>query len=360
MKKRILCGAAAYLFLLLSLSLVSCGKAEPRYNYDLTEYVVLGDYMGVRASFEPADEVSEEEIDEALLQLRLEDGDFTAAEKAVEKHDRVTLDFTLSLDGAVLENYSHTDFEVIVGLETNNEVTRAVEGAVLGLAAGQTGETDYTYPLSAASGELSGKTVRLTAKVKKVEVFSEAPLTDSDVNGLTGGAYKTVEALRASLEEDLLSFKRENRRTAVWNAYLETVVVKQYPEKELQEYLEQYRNYCKDMAKAAGVDFSVFLSEYMQMTETEFEQDALVEARRLVKNDMVMVQLSRLMGTTLSEEEYQVGLERYFAGQSSEFTSAEEFEAYYGKEYIKENLIWDKAVETMAENALRIEETNEG
>lgn len=359
MRRRFFCGIAA--LLLLTVSLASCGKEEgARYDYDLTEYVVMGDYMGVRASFEPADTVTEEEIDEALLQLRLEDGGFTEKEKPVERHDRVTLDFALLLDGTVQEAYSQTDFQVIVGLETNNEVTRAVEQAILGLGVGSVGETDYTYPAAITSGELSGKTVRLTATVKKVEFFSDPPLTDGDVNSMTDGAFHTVEALRASLKEDLLSFKRENRRTAVWNAYLETVVVKQYPEKELQEYLEQYRNYCKDLAASAEMEFSAFLTEYMEMTEAEFEQDALVEARRLVKNDMVMVQLSRLMGTTLSEEEYVAGLARYFAGQESEFSSAEAFESYYGKEYIRENLIWDKAVETMAENAVRIEETNEG
>lgn len=75
-------------------------------------------------------------------------------------------------------------------------------------------------------------------------------------------------------------------------------------------------------------------------------------AEEKVKNDMIFTQLVRLQGITLSEEEYSEGAWRYFEKEEGDFSSFEEFEAYYTKETLWQNLIWDKALLNVAERAV--------
>ena len=45
----------------------------------------------------------------------------------------------------------------------------------------------------------------------------------------------------------------------------------------------------------------------------------------------------------------------FFEKEEKEFSSFEEFEKYYTKERLFQNLIWDKALLTVAQNAHRLE-----
>ena len=57
---------------------------------------------------------------------------------------------------------------------------------------------------------------------------------------------------------------------------------------------------------------------------------------------------------TLSKEEFETGAREYFANEEGEFTSFEEFVEYYTEENIRQNLIWDKALNLVIENAVAI------
>ena len=57
---------------------------------------------------------------------------------------------------------------------------------------------------------------------------------------------------------------------------------------------------------------------------------------------------------TLSDEEYSAGLREYYENEEGEFASLDEFVEYYTEENIRRNLIWDKALKLVIENAVAI------
>ena len=97
-----------------------------------------------------------------------------------------------------------------------------------------------------------------------------------------------------------------------------------------------------------------FLEEYLETTEEAFLKEAEEYARELVKNDMILEYLAQRLEVTLSEEEFETGAREYYANEEGEFSSFEEFVEYYTKENIRQNLIWDKALNLMIENAVAI------
>ena len=92
-----------------------------------------------------------------------------------------------------------------------------------------------------------------------------------------------------------------------------------------------------------------------RMTMEEFEEETARYAEEMVKNDMIFTQLARTLEITLTDDEYRLGVERYYAAEETEFDSVTEFIQYYTEESIRENLIRDKAVMVLVENAIRIE-----
>ncbi|MBR7165643.1 MAG: hypothetical protein IKD18_05125, partial [Clostridia bacterium] len=75
----------------------------------------------------------------------------------------------------------------------------------------------------------------------------------------------------------------------------------------------------------------------------------------MVKNDMIFTQLVRVLEVTLTPEEYRAGLKAYFEKDEAGLPSIEDYEAYYTKKQIWENLLRDKALLLVVEHAVRAE-----
>ena len=61
-----------------------------------------------------------------------------------------------------------------------------------------------------------------------------------------------------------------------------------------------------------------------------------------------------MQNITLTDEEYQAGTRDYFEKEEGDFGSFEEFVEFYTEENLRRNLLWDKALKTAEDNAVRI------
>lgn len=347
------------LSLLLS-ALFGCSRKESApadtvqgsFNYDLSEYVEIGEWRGIEAAFDDPETVTDKEIDRAIEQILLASCEFREKKGEAQRLDRVTFSLKLTGEGDD-EPLSLDTYQVVIGDETLDELSAALAAALEGKRIGEEVSVEYTYPDRDDSYAMRGKKVLASAKITGLESAVMKTLDDQNVSQISG--CQTVADFRERIREELKEYKRTLRRNAVWVRFLETVTVKAYPEKELAETLQLCHEYWQGLAAAEGMSVQDYVLSRYGMTPEQYEEDALERAKELVKNDMVMAQLARVMQIGLTEEEYRIGLEEYTAGQGG-FDSPEQFEQSYGKEYIREHLIWDKAVDLMAENAVRITE----
>jgi len=355
--KRILC-----FFCVLCLTLpfaVSCSEETPakRYDYDLDEYVTVPDPKAVKAVFSDPSVCSDEEIDEAIFQIMLSHASFAKKDGgAVEQYNKVKLSFSMEMDGEILEEYSKEDHEIIVGYDGSSAVESALGTALLGKTVGEEASAEYTYPLTAVElGSFAGKTVTVFGEVKEIYQHSIPECTDDFARQFEEEGITSVADLRAYLEGEILSGKQSAKEQAVLNAYLAGVEVKKYPEAEWKAYVDSYMKEIAAAAEQMEVSQEEYITVYLEMTPNEVKEAAENEAKNRVKNDLACVQGSRVMGTTLTEEEYKDGLENYFLNEGGDFASAEEFEAHYTKEILYESVLWDKTFQKMLETAIRLE-----
>ena len=331
-------------------------KQRDWYPYDLSEYVALPDWHGIPAVFDDPDACSEEEIDEGIRQVMLSYATFDLKEGAAELYDAVHCDVFVYFGDTLLEDQTQNDYEIVLGEASLSDMDRALAEHMIGLSAGDVCSADYTYPDSSYYyGEMAGKTVRMAAEIHGVYAPDIPPCDDSFVKELPEHDFKTVADFREAIRQDILDQKAESRVYAVWRTFLAGARVLNFPDFEMRRYMEDYMAYYNDYAREYELDLDAFLQEYFNATREEFETQAREFAQDRVKNEMIFTQLSREMGTVLSEKEYRAGIQAYYEKEKVQFETLEEYVAHYGETVLRQNLIWDKSLRKMAQQAVRLE-----
>lgn len=325
------------------------------YEYDLSEYMTMGEPMGVKAKFDDPKVCGEKEIDEAVFQVMLANASFKEKQGKAERYDKVKISFSMELDGKKLDSYSREEQEILIGLTGQEDMMFRMGEKLIGAKIGETRTMLYTYPETASYGEMSGKTVSCYAVVKALYDSEISECTDEFVQKLEGFDFKTVADFRESLKKDILEEKENRKIQAVWSAYCETVKILKYPEAELGAYLDSYKSYYLDLAEKMEMTLIEFLESYLGTDEESFMKEAEDYAKELVRNDMIFAGLVQKLEVTLSEEEYKKGIQEYYEGEAGSFASLEEFVDYYSEENLRQNLTWDKALNIVMENAIAIQ-----
>ena len=136
----------------------------------------------------------------------------------------------------------------------------------------------------------------------------------------------------------------------MWDKVIELCEVIEYPEQQVTYYYEQQISQCEYYAQSYGMTVEQVMS-IMGWTE-----EVLMENARLyTKGDLVFNAISQKENIGISEEEYLTGLAKYAASAGAEPAV---LESYYGKDYIMENLLWDKVLVSIYDraNVTRVEE----
>ena len=356
---RIMCGILTAAMLAGGLS--SCGKDEDlltyRYDYDLSQYIDLAEYAGLDAKAYTVD-ISEEKIEnEIFTTLSYYSKLNTITDRGAVIGDTVYIDYVGTCEGEKIEN--ETDSELTLGTGVMPE---DFENAIVGHYAGDVISFDMTFatPYEAAP-EYSGKTAHFDITLNEV-CEQELPVYSDDfVRGYLG--YDSIEDYETAIYDKLYKYYNDTLTqfiiTQTWTQVVENTTVIEYPKKELNDLYNQIVETNKLYAETYNIGFTNFVSVYYEMTEDEFYEWAMDQAKASVKEEMVSYAIARAENITLTEEEYTERATEYAIDQY-ELASLEAFEALYDKATIRQTLMYDKVRELVAEKANRIEMTNEG
>ncbi len=360
MKKQILAFLAVGLVLF---SFFSCSEEKKndklRYDFDLSSYIEVAEYENIRASFADPDVCTDEEVENALFQVRLSYADFTEKSGPAEMYDRVKLSYQVFYNEKELEAYSEEESFIVIGSDGFGDMEYTLGLSLVGASAGEEKTVEYTFPKEETSlGSWAGLTVTMKGKIEQVWAHQIPEFTDEFVEDQTALEMSTVQELKDALREEILLQKENRKAQAVFQAYMSQVTVKQYPEDEVSYYVERIKQDVLSAAQEVDLSYGQYLEQYLAQDEEAFEAQLLKDAQTQVKNDMACIQLSRLMGTELSEEEYQTGLEELYiseGGEETGFATLSEFEEYYTEKEIRESLLWQKSFRQLVENAVRVD-----
>lgn len=228
--------------------------------------IELPEYKGLSVEVEAA-EVTAEDEQKALDDLRGRFGTLKTVDRPAKKDDFVTIDITASIDGEEVDAANDLSYQVGAGT-----MLEGLDEALEGLSA----EEDATFETKLAGGEHSGEeaTVKVTLTAVKER---ELPEADDDFAQMAS-EFDTLEELKADLKKQAAESKVAEQGNAARDKVLEQLVDSvevAVPEKLVEEQLEQHFN---NPQAEADHDSEEHRAEVRENTVRAFKNEVVLDA----------------------------------------------------------------------------------
>ncbi|WP_086706515.1 trigger factor [Streptomyces antimycoticus] len=263
---------------------------------DIRPTIEIPDYSGIEVTVD-AVEVSDEDLDKSVEQLRERFATTSPVERAAAEGDIVVIDLEAKVDGEVLEDGVATGVTYTIG---SGELLDGIDEAVTGLEAG--GEATFTSELKGGSAQ--GKEAEVSVKVSEVKA-RELPELDDDFAQLAS-EFDTLEELRADSRKRLERSKKFEQATQaqekVLDALLELVEVP-IPEKLLEEEINTRKH---NLEHHQLGQMGLNLESYLQMqdkTAEEFDAELKEQAEKGIRTQFVLDELVNKEQLSVGQEE---------------------------------------------------------
>ena len=352
MKRIFLICAVAVLCALI----VSCGgNKEPDWDsyteidysaINLADYVTLGQYKDLSLTV-PYVSINMNAIEESLKKMAeaettLQEFDTPITDRLTEAGDYVEINFDAYFDGELYESAGARGVALL--LDDDNGFFEWLDDDLYGIMPGTTVETTGVMPEDGYYGSFAGKEGRFVITLVSIKAHYSIPqVTDAFIAERT--EFSTVEAYRQAMYDEMYAeaekMMEDQKIAAVWTAIKENAEIIEYPEQQVMYYYASYRKNIQAEADKYGHAYEEHL-EAIGLTDEDVRNKAL----DLVMDELVFYSIIEAEGYTVNDEDYAQYIVKYSDEQG---ISVEELEKLYDREYILENMLWDKVLLTLTE-----------
>lgn len=317
---------------------------------EATKLLELGDYKAIQV---PAMETepTEEEVQQELDAILDEYSNLVEVEgkTVIEEGDVVNIDFRGLVDGEAFQGGTSGEggFDLTIG---SGQFIDGFEDQLIGKELGNSYDLNLVFPEN-YNPELAGKPVVFEVTVNKIQEKILPELTDAFVQ--ENLEYDSVEALKSGIQEEIRSQKEAVAQDKKYYDVITAVIEASsfaVSQAEIEEETNMIISSNESAAAAYGIDLETYLLYFMNgISVEEFEEQCRTTAEVRIKAALVVDAVSQAEAIGLSDAEYTQEAEALM-GQYG-FTSLEEFETAYTRDAILENLVYDKTVDFLVEQA---------
>lgn len=197
----------------------------------------------------PVANVTDEDVDAMIESLRKQRPNWKAAERGSRTGDRVTIDFTGTIDGTPFDGGKGEDVTIVLG---EGRMLPEFEAGLIGRDAGSQASISVRFPDDYHSKAIAGKTAQFGVDVKKVEE-PELPPLDEQFCAAYGVAEGGIAKLREEVSENMRRELEQNVRTRLKSQVLERLVAANPIELPAALVESQVREMQLDTARRMGV-----------------------------------------------------------------------------------------------------------
>ncbi|MEC5342337.1 trigger factor [Brenneria populi] len=183
-------------------------------EFEVYPEVELKDLESIEVE-KPVVEVTDSDVDAMLETLRKQQATWKESDGAATAEDRVTIDFTGSVDGEEFEGGKASDFVLAMG---QGRMIPGFEDGVVGHKAGEEFTIDVNFPEDYHAENLKGKAAKFAIVLKKVEERELPELTEEFIKrfGVEDGSLEGLRAeVRKNMERELKGAVRNRVKTQV-------------------------------------------------------------------------------------------------------------------------------------------------
>jgi len=252
----------------------------------------------------PVASVSDKDLEAMVDTLRKQRPVFNAVERGAAANDRVTVDFTGSIDGEEFDGGNGKEVPIVLGA---GRVMKEFEDALVGAKPGDAREFNATFAADHANNKLAGKQATFKVSVTKVEEQAPAVLDETFAKsfGIADGNLDSLRGeVRANMERELGEAIRQKMRAQVLEG-LYTSNPLELPRQMVEETIQELQ---AEMLRRAGVRDAKQLPPRQPFEEP---------AKRRVALGLLMSELVRNAGIQVSREAVQEKLNELAASYSN-------------------------------------------
>ena len=310
------------------------------------DYVELCAYTGISVPsdvHEITDESVQAEIDTVLMDYTTEE---QVTDRAIEDGDTVNIDYVGSVDGVEFEggNTGGQGTEVTIG------VTQYIDDfleQLIGHTPGESFDIEVTFPEDYGVEDLNGKDAVFAITVNHIIETINPEMTDDFVaeNLSEANGWNTVAEMEEGIRSDL-------QRSAV-TGYVQDYIVDNTSVTSVPDGMIAYQqnsliDFYQGYAEYYGVDLDVFLSEYMELENTDaLLQEYSDENTQKATVYLIMQAIAEDAGIAVADADVAAYFSKYMG--TEDYT---EHEGIYGMPYIKLMVLHQTVLDYLADNAV--------
>ena len=310
--------------------------------------VTLGEYKGVEVKREHT-LVTEDEVNAEIEKERNKQAAEVAVDdRPVAEGDTVNLDYSGSVDGVKFAGGTAENQTLKIGSHT---FIPGFEEQMVGMTIGEEKDLNVTFPTEYHAKELAGKEAVFHVKVNGITETQLPALDDDFAKDIS--EFDTLDAYKADVRAKLEAQAAERDNNVFTNAVIGKVMENatvEIPEAMIERQIDSMiRNFEARLAQQ-GLKLADFM-KYTGQDEKSFRGQYRDQAEKSVRANLVLEAIENVENFEVSDEEIDAEIEKFAKqiGQSVEELKKNLTEG--DREYFKADVIRDKAVKFLCDNA---------
>ena len=265
--------------------------------------IELGEYRGVEVQHTTAP-VDDEQVGQALGQMREQHAEFRTVEREVAPGDLVIVDYTLAPEGH--DASSANAYQFVVG---DGMVLPEIDQAVVGMRAGEERHVPLRFADDHRIESLRGKGG--TADVKVIEVKEKIlPALDDDfAKSLGGEGLETLDAVRAEVKKQLEARRDVEHRRGLEEKVLEAALARHefaVPDAMVMRHIAHQVEHARERMRRQGVDPERLPWDYPKLVA-----DLRPDAEKAVRRALFLEAVAGREGIAAEEAEIDAEVEKF-------------------------------------------------
>ena len=310
--------------------------------------VTLGEYKGVEVKKEHS-LVTEDDVNAEIEKERNKQAaEVSVDDRAVAEGDTVNLDYSGSVDGVKFAGGTAEGQTLKIGSHT---FIPGFEEQMVGMNIGEEKDLNVTFPTEYHAPDLAGKEAVFHVKVNSITETQLPALDDDFAKDIS--EFDTLDAYKADVRAKLEAQAAERDNNAFTNAVIEKVMANatvEIPDAMVERQIDSMvRNFEARLAQQ-GLKLADFM-KYTGQDEKSFRNQYRDQAEKSVRANLVLEAVENAEKFEATEEEIDAEIEKFAKqiGQNVEDLKKNLTEG--DREYFKADVIRDKAVKFLCDNA---------
>ena len=271
---------------------------ELKVRVPLQPTVELPDYHTMRIEPEPEVQVTPEQVQELLDDLRQQHGTWVPVERPAQMGDRVTADIKGTSEGETLFDQKEAEFDL-----TETLVPAGLAEGVTGMSVGETRQVAVTYPDDFAEERLAGKSADVTVTLRGVKERRLPELDDEFAR--TVGDFASLEELRSRLRQGLKAEKQAEAEARLAWRVLDAVVQQsrvEYPNQAVEQEIDRMVRQRESRLRQQGFSLEAYL-RLVHKSLAQLRDELRPEAEETLRRQLVLSEVARAENIEISAAE---------------------------------------------------------